>query len=158
MVTQNDHLQGTITLESIFWRDRPRIEVGIDSKLLWSGDLAMTKTIEIDLILVRGHHDLWVKFLNKTDDDCVPEQQLDKAVKITNVDFFGIHDQRILYRSLYYPQYPELYQKTCTQQGIALQPEIHANYLGWNGIWRLNFRTPIFVWLHQILDFGWIYD
>jgi hypothetical protein len=29
--------------------------------------------------------------------------------------------------------------------------------MGWNGRWELNFRVPIFTWIHQLENLGWIY-
>jgi len=35
-------------------------------------------------------------------------------------------------------------------------PVIIANYLGWDGRWFLDFSTPIYRWIHQRLDLGWL--
>ena len=90
------------------------------------------------------HSYLKVEHFKKADDDP------DTAVIIKQISFFGIADPKFIWAGAYYPDYPEHYpDKTSPLPGHG--------YLGWNGIYRLEFSVPVFTWIHQTLDLGWIY-
>lgn len=75
----------------------------------------------------------------------------DTAVIVENIDFFGISDPRFVWTGTYYPDYPEHYENKRSElpgQG----------YLGWNGVYRLEFDVPVFTWIHRTLNMGWLYD
>lgn len=77
------------------------------------------------------------------------------AIVIDSIDFFGIHDPKFAWAGTYYPEYPELW---ADQQPTRPSTEIMGQtYLGWNGIYRLEFGIPVFTWMHQIRNLGWIY-
>jgi hypothetical protein len=96
---------------------------------------------------------LAVELFGKSDLD--PEQ----AVKITKLSFYGISDPRFIWRGEYRPCYPDLWAKQQQDQGIELLPVLtNTDYLGWNGTWCLKFDVPIFTWIHQVQDLGWIYS
>jgi hypothetical protein len=78
------------------------------------------------------------------------------AVIVRHLSFFGISDPRFIWQAQYRPEYPEPWRS----QQVPLPPEImtNTNYLGWNGAWTLEFGVPVFTWIHQIQNLGWIYD
>ena len=87
---------------------------------------------------------LKITHFDKADDDS------NTAVIIKDIKFFDISDPRFVWAGVYYPEYPEHYpDKTYPLPGHG--------YLGWNGIYRLEFSVPVFTWIHQTLDLGWIY-
>jgi hypothetical protein len=87
---------------------------------------------------------LKVKHFNKADND------QDTAVIVKKISFFGITDPRFVWAGSYFPDYPEHYpDKTTPLPGYG--------YLGWNGVYQLEFSVPVFTWIHQTLDLGWIY-
>jgi hypothetical protein len=87
---------------------------------------------------------LKVTHFNKADHD------IDTAVVVKEIQFFGISDLRFVWAGAYYPEYPEHYpDKTSPLPG--------QGYLGWNGVYLLEFSVPVFTWIHQIQDLGWIY-
>jgi len=91
----------------------------------------------------RGY--LKVTHFEKTDHDH------DTAVVIKNISFFGISDPKFIWAGVYYPEYPKHYpDKTSPLPGNG--------YLGWNGVYLLEFSVPVFTWMHQTLDLGWIYQ
>jgi hypothetical protein len=78
------------------------------------------------------------------------------AVIVKQLSFFGISDPKFIWQAQYRPEYPEPW----FGQQCPSPPEIvtNANYLGWNGVWSLEFGVPVFTWIHQIQNLGWIYD
>jgi hypothetical protein len=101
------------------------------------------------LDLIRGNNKFEINFMNKTDD--IP----DMAVEILEVGIENIVVDRFKWASKYYPVYPEPW----ASQQVDSLPEFQssATYMGWNGRWELNFEVPIFTWIHQLENLGWIY-
>ena len=88
---------------------------------------------------------LKITHFDKEDDDS------NTAVIIKDIKFFDISDPKFVWAGVYYPEYPEHYpNKTSPLPG--------QGYLGWNGVYRLEFSVPVFAWIHKIKDFGWIYQ
>ena len=84
------------------------------------------------------------------------ESDPDTAVEIASIDFFGISDPKFAWSGTYYPNYPKLWssqQETMPARELAGQ-----TYLGWNGVYSLKFDVPVFTWMHQIQNLGWIYQ
>lgn len=74
----------------------------------------------------------------------------DTAVIVKEIKFFNISDPKFIWAGVYYPEYPEHYpNKTSPLPG--------QGYLGWNGVYRLEFSVPVFTWIHQTQNLGWIY-
>jgi hypothetical protein len=72
------------------------------------------------------------------------------AVIVKSIGFFGIEDPKFVWAGVYYPYYPEHYlDKTSPLPG--------QGYLGWNGVYELEFSVPVFTWMHQTQALGWIY-
>jgi len=72
------------------------------------------------------------------------------AVQIKNLEIFGIGHDKFLWAGAYYPNYPD---------HLADQPSVipSQTYLSWNGYYRLTIAVPVFVWIHQTLNMGWLY-
>ena len=78
------------------------------------------------------------------------------AIVIDSIDFVGIQDPKFAWAGVYYPEYPEPW---ASQQLVMPPAEIPGQiYMGWNGIYRLTFGVPVFTWMHQIQNLGWIYQ
>jgi hypothetical protein len=91
----------------------------------------------------RGH--LKVTHFEKADNDH------DTAVVVKNISFFGISDPKFIWAGTYYPDYPDHYpDKTSPLPGTG--------YLGWNGVYLLEFSVPVFTWIHQTQNLGWVYQ
>lgn len=73
------------------------------------------------------------------------------AVIIKNIEFFGISDPKFIWQGIYYPEYPIHYPD-------KISPLKAQDYLGWNGVYLLEFGVPVFAWMHRVQDLGWIYD
>lgn len=78
------------------------------------------------------------------------------AVEIVSVSFFGIQDPKFAWAGTYTPVYPEPWaSEQLTTLPCTITPQ---TYLGWNGTWRLDFSVPVFSWIHQVQNLGWLYQ
>ena len=144
-----------VALRPIWHADPPRIRIGIDDDLT---EIVLTESTTIDFEFVAVKEcQLVVELLNKTDADCIPEQNLDKAIVIESVDFFGISDPKFVWAGIYEPVYPEPWAQEQQDQGVALKEQLCPHtYLSWNGKWTLTFSVPVFTWIHKIQNLGWL--
>ena len=141
-----------VTLRPIWHQDPPRIRLGVNDSLT---EVEVQETITMNFEFVSTHvGKLSIEFLNKQDSDTIVELNLDKAVVIENISFFGISDPRFIWAGEYRPNYPELWASQ--QKNLQTVLKNH-NYLGWNGKWTLTFDVPVFTWIHKIQNLGWIY-
>jgi hypothetical protein len=130
----------TVTLEPV---QSPHITITVD-KIVYKQQLSTTTSFNFDFVaanqasLVLEHH-------SKSDQDP------DTAVIIQRIEFYGISDPRFIWAGTYYPVYPSHYpDQKSSRPG--------QDYLGWNGTYVLEFRVPVFSWIHQIQDMGWLYQ
>jgi hypothetical protein len=128
----------------------PCINYGLDGVAITTG-LRLEEPCELafDLDLAAGPHELYIDFYNKSNNEP------DMAVGIAWVEFEGMRLDRFKWSSTYTPVYPEPW----ASQQTEVLPSVHNSmtYLGWNGRWSLHFSTPIFTWIHQLENLGWIY-
>ena len=144
------NLELDLVIQPHWWRTRPIISYGIDNQLINTITVTNTCTIRIAYPFAPGEHSVWVKFENKDYNDCVMDQNLDMAVEIQAVTIEGMTLDRFRWAGEYHPDYPTW---------LTDQPPVikSATYLGWNGKWTLTFTTPIFTWIHQLENLGWLY-
>ena len=139
-----------IHLRSVWHDNPPEINIGINNdiqRIILSENQTFHYEFDTDKSVV-----LTVELLNKTDADTV--NGLDKAVIIESVSFFGISDPKFAWAGEYRPEYPEPWASQ--QHELKSLLKSHT-YLSWNGKWTLTFTVPVFTWIHQIQDLGWIY-
>lgn len=91
-----------------------------------------------------------VAFHNKPADDAA------MAVIVDSVSFFNITDPKFAWAGVYRPRYPEPWYSQQHNPPPSTLPQ--QTYMGWNGVWRLDFSVPVFTWMHQRLNLGWIYQ
>ena len=130
----------TVTLEPV---QSPYVTITV-GKIVYKQQLFTTTSFDFDFVaanqasLVLEHH-------SKSDQDP------DTAVIIRRIEFYGISDPRFIWAGTYYPVYPSHYpDQKSSRPG--------QDYLGWNGTYVLEFRVPVFSWIHQIQDMGWLYQ
>jgi hypothetical protein len=142
-----------IHLRSIWHDNPPEINIGINDdiqRIILKDNQTFHYEFTADNTSI-----LSVELLNKTDADTIPDKGLDKAVIIESVNFFGIHDSRFVWAGEYQPNYPEPWY---SEQTIKPAPLLKSHtYLSWNGKWTLTFEVPVFTWIHQMQNLGWIY-
>jgi hypothetical protein len=91
-----------------------------------------------------GTMELLIEHYDKRDSDSTT------ALIIEQIRFNEITDPKFIWAGLYHPKYPT---------HLTGDPELkYHNYLSWNGTWCLEFTLPIYTWIHETLDLGWIYD
>lgn len=127
----------------------PKIKYGVDGQIANTElEINVPMSLYFNLDLEKGPHVATIEFYNKTND--TP----DMAVEIESVTFEGMTLDRFKWANKYYPNYPEPWASTQTN----LEPVLTSStYLGWNGRWELHFDAPVFTWIHQIENLGWIY-
>jgi len=143
----------SLLLEPKFYDDLPYVVVKIDDIILFDGRLYNGSGITYHGDLSIGDHTISVMFNNKKDDECDLTCGLDKAVIVKGVRFFGIGSKKIRNKGIYTPDYPTQY---ALDHNLEKTPQTYG-YMGWNGVWELSFRVPIFSWLHEVEQLGWIY-
>ena len=130
----------SVTLEPV---QSPYVTITVD-KIVYKQQLFTTTSFDFDFVaanqtsLILEHH-------SKSDQDP------DTAVIIRRIEFYGISDPRFIWAGIYYPVYPSHYpDQKFSRSG--------QDYLGWNGTYVLQFQVPVFTWIHQIQDMGWLYQ
>lgn len=140
-------VQMAVTLTPKFDTVPPKVRVSVPG---FCANYVVEKTRRIPLEFVATTGFLDIEFFNK------PALNHDMAVIINSVEFFGISDPKFVWRGIYRPEYPEpWYSQQCPAPASTLS---NYNYLGWNGHWHLDFDVPVFSWMHQVQDLGWIYQ
>ena len=143
----------SVTLKPHFYNRWPRISVGLDDDLLISTPLMGIRTYTVDHCIPNGPHELWVRYEGKTNEDSTVDG--DQAVEILDVTAESISSDKFVWAGVYTPEYPEPW---ASQQTDLASELTNVTYLGWNGVWRLRFTTPVFRWIHETEHLGWIYD
>jgi hypothetical protein len=134
-----------------WWQTIPEISYGINDDLINTISVSNRTTIRISYPFTSGQNKIWISYNNKNYNECILDQNLDMAVEIESVSFESITLDRFKWAGEYRPDYPSDYPDK--------QPVIKsATYLGWNGKWELPFTTPIFTWIHQLENLGWLYE
>ena len=133
--------------------NNPMIKLMLNDNLIFEGILKTDQVFHISTELSVGQHHLTLEYTGKTN------KVSDQAIEIDYIDFEGIKADRFVWAGEYTPDYPEPWVSEQRAAGIKLPiKRRNIKYLGWNGIWRLDFDMPIFTWIHQFENLGWIYN
>ena len=128
-----------VTLEPV---GEPWVDVDVAG---WGRIQQLTETTNFDFeFRAQDQCCLKIEHFKKADDDPTT------AVIIKSIEFFGIADPKFIWAGKYYPDYPEHYPE-------KISPRLAQDYLGWNGVYLLEFSIPVFTWIHQTQNLGWIY-
>lgn len=146
-----------VRLRPVWHRDPPVVNISINEN---SSQVILEHEKDFEFCFDgRDRNFLEIEFLNKQDSDTVPELGLDKAVSIESVSFFGILDPKFVWLGKYSPRYPEPWAGQQRAAGVALPTQLtNVTWMGWNGVWRLEFSAPVFTWIHQMQNLGWIHE
>ena len=153
MVTDSYLVDIDFELVSQWTSEPPKVTVRLDQQTVWCGLLSTPQSFSLKESLAQGVHCLEIELSDKSDLDPV------QSVQIAELAIGKIHSQRFFWQAVYRPRYPEPWASQQQAQGLVLQPELPGTYyLGWNGIWKLQLDVPVFTWIHQVENLGWIYD
>jgi hypothetical protein len=139
-----------ICLKPRWWKTQPEITYGIDDLTINTIQIQNYTTLRLVYPFAPGQHKLWFTFNNKDYNESRLDQGLDMAVEIDRISIEGITVDRFKWAANYYPDYPADY---LDKQKVVKS----ATYLGWNGLWELEFTAPVFTWIHQVENLGWLY-
>lgn len=136
------------------FNDRPPdVCLQFDDDMHFRGPLTETGSFVITADESPGMHSISVTLENKTNRDAA------QTVTISRITMCGISSDRFIWQAKYRPIYPEPWAYQQRQAGKVLEPIItNTTCLGWNGTWCLEFTVPVFTWIHQIKNLGWIYE
>ena len=98
---------------------------------------------------------LQIEFYGKTNADTDIVNNKDTAVIIDQIKLNGIASPKFAWVGVYTPDYPLHYIK---DNPTAASTLTQCTYMGWNGVWTLEFTVPVFTWIHKVEGLGWIYD
>jgi hypothetical protein len=149
----------SVLLKPIQFNRIPTGRIGIDGKFT---DIVLSKDTWFNFHCSRTDNNtvkIQVEQYGKTKADSDIPNGKDTAIIIEQVKFNGIVDPKFAWAGVYYPEYPDYYIKEQLAQNKILNSELTPyTYLGWNGVWKLEFTLPVYTWIHNTLDLGWIYD
>lgn len=141
-----------IKLVPVYWQDPPTIKLGINNNLEYY-TLEKETQFSYNMDLRAGDAQLVLEFFGKTNSDTTLTN--DKAVIIEEIKLNQIADPKFIWIGQYTPVYPEPWASA----QLDLKPTLtNVNYLGWNGTWIMNFTIPVFTWIHQTRNLGWLYN
>jgi len=132
--------------------NNPYIRLKLDNLTVYEGILAADKTFNISQDLSIDKHIITVEMLKKS------VRIENQSVIIDKIIFDNITADRFAWAGKYTPIYPQPWAMKQIAAGNTLEPVLNSTYLGWNGIWKLEFTVPVFTWIHKIEKLGWIYD
>ena len=140
------------------WHKEPPIcAIQFSKDVFFKEEITESKVYSYEEYLVDGNYDVTIEFLNKKNSDTVDGK--DKAIKIDKIVFNNIESEKFVWQGIYQPVYPEPWRSQQKIAGNDPMPTLTSQtYLGWNGVWKLNYSAPIFTWIHKVKDHGWIYN
>jgi hypothetical protein len=132
---------------------QPEISIAINGNVIHQGTLTLapqvTEYFEFDVSLPEEAHELQISLLNKDSADTVQDSEgnivSDMVLNIDSIEIDDIDLGTLLWTaSIYTPIYPECYNDV-NQKNIKDITDCVT--LGWNGIWKLPFQSPFYIWL-----------
>lgn len=144
-----------MSLSPVYWAEKPEYLIKFNDEVIAAGSLSEKLSFEWN----RPANDtnmLSVEFLNKKDTDT--QGNKDKALIIDSITIEGFTFNSFLNAGIYKPNYPEGYYEYARNHGLSADPAVKQNYLAFNGVWELKITWPVFTWMHQTENLGWVYD
>lgn len=135
----------------------PMCSIQFSKDVFFKEEIKESKIYSYEEYLTPGKYDITIEFLNKKKTDTVDGK--DKAIKIDRITFNGIESNKFVWQGVYRPVYPEPWASQQKNLGKKLNTIVNsATYLGWNGQWTLTYSAPIYTWIHNVENYGCIYD
>lgn len=144
-------------LTPIWHKEPPICEVQFSKNVFFKEEIVESKIYYYEEYLPAGNYNITLDFLNKKNNDSAEGK--DKAITIDKIIFNNIENEKFVWQGVYQPIYPEPWATQQKTLGNVLEPSIKSStYLGWNGQWKLTYSVPVYTWIHNTLDHGWIYQ
>lgn len=143
----SEQVKVEIDLESEYWNDNPfSVEVRVASKTVFNEEIFKPTTVSETVDIDDGVHLIEIHLSGKTEKDTVVDEQNN----ILNDLILHIKDIRFDEISIGHIQQTHSKYYTVADQSL---PTLNNHVdLGHNGIWTLDFETPIYIWLLENLD------
>ena len=143
------HTNIKVKIRPIWFDSLPTISIGMNGQRE-TIKLSEEQWFEYDYTDISGIGYLEIELLGKTNQDTDTAGNRDTAVVIEEILLNNLSSPKFAWAGVYTPNYP-----LHVQGKEQLSPH---TYLGWNGVWRLDYTVPIYTWIHQIESLGWIYN
>lgn len=151
------HVNLKLTLRPIWFNKLPTVSVCVNN-MQQTHTLSAPTEIEFDYYTETGNNQLKIEFFGKTNQDTCTKTNQDTAIVIESIEFNSISSPKFIWDGIYQPDYPEQWFQEQRELGNTPAARLtNCTYLGWNGIWTLDFAVPVFTWIHRTLDLGWIH-
>lgn len=136
---------------------QPKFSIAIDGNTVQEGTLTLapnvTEYFEFDVSLTEEAHELQISLLNKESTDTIQDSEgnivSDMLLNIDSIEVDELDLGSLLWTaSIYNPIYPDHY---LNQDQRNIKDVTNCVHLGWNGVWRLPFDSPFYIWLLENL-------
>lgn len=140
----NEILHFSFRLEPHYTNSAPQIEIlnnGI--QILPITSINTHQDINVSVEVESNLQNCVLEIRRSNHDEVTPQTLLLQTVEVDGIDL-----KKILDRTKFYPRYPSQWLSEQQSQGVSW-PEAHQGWLewGWNGVWKLEYRTPFYDWL-----------
>lgn len=153
-INQTYQVNLSVFIKPIWFNKPPTIKVGLNGV---TEDITLDKEtwFNYNYTSEATTNILQIELYGKTDKDSDMANGKDTAIIIEEIKLNGITSPKFAWAGAYTPNYPAHYINDNPTSASTLSP---CTYLGWNGIWTLEFTVPVFTWIHKVEGLGWIYD
>ena len=131
-----------------------RVLIKVDNDTICDIEISRPQSIRIEKLLFTGDHRLEIYFYNKNSKESGSKDE-EMSILIKHIRFQHI-DKDFHFLSSYFPEYPPGFVADQKKQGKVWSESILSNHLGWNGKYVVEFQTPVYQWLHEKLNLGWL--
>ena len=149
----------SLTFRAEFWNISPSIIISLNGVQVAKEDNFLNnqeKTINFEYEIKNLEHKLVIERINKTSKDTVVDNGKiikDQIIHIKDIVIDHISLESLIDKGIFYPTYEKLWLSQ--QKNIGITPPSEYNYcktLYHNGVWKLDFSTPIHVWFFQNIN------
>lgn len=144
-----------LVLSPVWWDELPEYRIEFNGTKIAGGFLKDSSNFSWTLPAL-DNNTLSVHFLNKKDGDTQGDK--DKAIVVDKVIVEGFDFYSFLMAGRYIPDYPKGYFDYAKEHNLSIEPVLTQNYLSFNGEWQLNIDWPVFSWIHQTENLGWLHE
>jgi predicted RecA/RadA family phage recombinase len=147
---QNENVKIKLKLNSTTWNENsPYTKVWVDNLLIYEGNIQKEVEIVTEQNLTSGKHVLAVEMLGKKIEDTKTDNDgnilNDMLLHIKEIEFDEI-DLALI------PWNFGVFAADTANIYAPREPVEQIVDIGWNGTWRLEFESPIYLWLLENIN------